>query len=75
MPPIPGPGPVAKDINITRIVSTWDDIAVPGERDLFAFVVERARPHHIEALGGTPVVLRLLGPNSETALVAETNNA
>lgn len=72
----PPPVPVdALEIPVHDLSPVYADISKPGERDLVWFPASRAGRYRIEALGGTPVSLRLFGPNSETNLVKEVNNA
>ena len=58
-------------INTTGVAA---DIGAPGEEDLFKFTVTEARRHTIETDGQTDVVMKLFGPNSETALIAEDDD-
>jgi hypothetical protein len=73
--PPPGPGVgSAIEIKVVSLAAHRDEISVPGERDMFFFNVSENGRYHIEALGGTPVSLRLYGPDSDTHLLNETNN-
>ena len=46
-----------------------------GEEDLFAFDVARAGRYVIDTKGPTDVVMKLFGPNSPTALIAEDDDS
>lgn len=50
------------------------DIGEPGEEDLFKFSVARPGRHTIETDGHTDVVMKLFGPDSPTALIAEDDD-
>lgn len=51
-----------------------DEIGKAGEEDLFTFKVENAGRHVITTSGKTDVVMKLYGPNSSTALIAEDDD-
>lgn len=46
-----------------------------GEEDLFTFEVTKAGRHVIDTRGPTDVVMKLFGPNSHTALIAEDDDS
>jgi hypothetical protein len=46
-----------------------------GEEDLFTFAVTRPGRHVIDTRGPTDVVMKLFGPNSPTALIAEDDDS
>jgi len=46
-----------------------------GEEDLFAFNVTRAGRHVIDTRGPTDIVMKLFGPGSPTALIAEDDDS
>lgn len=46
-----------------------------GEEDLFSFQVVTSGKHMISTGGNTDVVMKLFGPNSETALLAEDDDS
>jgi hypothetical protein len=46
-----------------------------GEEDLFVFTVKTDGLHVVETSGPTNVVMKLFGPNSETALIAEDDDS
>jgi hypothetical protein len=52
-----------------------DSIGQPGEEDLFAFAVAEPGTHVIETTGSTDLVMKLYGPNSPTALIAEDDDS
>lgn len=54
---------------------TQVSIGKPGEEDLFTFTVKTRGRHVIETGGQTDVVMKLFGPNSQTKLIAEDNDA
>ena len=49
-------------------------IGEPGEEDQFRFTIAEAGFYSIETEGNTDVVMRLYGPDSETALIAEDDD-
>ena len=55
--------------------ATKGDVGVPGEEDLYRFVADSAAQYTIETSGGTDVVMKLLGPESQTVLVAEDDDS
>ena len=52
-----------------------ESIGRPGEEDLFAFAATQAGPHVVETEGSTDLVMKLYGPNSPTALIAEDDDS
>ena len=46
-----------------------------GEEDLFTFEVKRAGRHVIDTKGPTNMVMKLFGPDSQTALIAEDDDS
>src|SRR6266545_985552 len=54
---------------------TRGSIASPGEQDIYRFVVGQAGDFVVETGGSTDVFLSLYGPNSQTRLVAENDDA
>jgi len=54
---------------------TSASIGKPGEEDLFTFTVKTSGRHVIETGGQTDVVMKLFGPNSQTKLLAEDDDA
>lgn len=55
--------------------ATSASIGKPGEEDLFTFTVAKRGRHRIETGGETDVVMKLFGPNSQTSLIAEDDDA
>jgi hypothetical protein len=49
-------------------------IGDPGEEDMFAFQVARPGRHVVETGGQTDLVMKLFGPDSKTALIAEDDD-
>lgn len=50
-------------------------IGAHGEQDLFSFEVDEAGAHRIETYGTTDVVMVLLGPDSQSRVIAEDNDS
>jgi hypothetical protein len=59
-------------VNAARRTSA--SIGTFGEADLFAFNVKKAGRHVIDTRGPTDIVMKLFGPNSPTALIAEDDD-
>jgi hypothetical protein len=66
--------PVDRILPVIRLDPLREKIGEPGETDTYIVPIDVAGMHRIEAMGSTPVVLRLFGPGSKTALIAQTNN-
>lgn len=49
-------------------------IGAPGEQDLYRFTVASAGTHIVDTRGSTDVTLKLYGPDSDTALIAEDDD-
>jgi hypothetical protein len=49
-------------------------IGQPGEEDMFKFTATQAGRYTIETGGQTDVVMKLFGPGSQTALIAEDDD-
>lgn len=49
-------------------------IGQPGEEDMFKFTAAEADRYTIETDGQTDVIMKLFGPNSKTALIAEDDD-
>ncbi len=60
-------------VNATRRKGA--EIGQFGEEDLFTFMVAQAGRHVIDTRGPTDVVMKLFGPNSPTALMAEDDDS
>ncbi len=54
---------------------TAASIGKPGEEDMFTFTVKTRGRHVIETGGQTDVYMKLFGPNSQTKLIAEDDDA
>lgn len=54
---------------------TQASIGKPGEEDLYRFTAPTDGRYVIDTLGPTDVVMKLFGPNSETALIAEDDDS
>ena len=59
---------------VIETTGTLANIGVPGEEDLFKFAVSTPGRHVIETGGQTDVVMKLFGPGSQTALIAEDDD-
>lgn len=62
------------ELGVNARKSTSATIGLPGEEDLFQFTVKAAGRHVIQTSGQTDVVMKLLGPNSRTSLIAEDDD-
>lgn len=51
------------------------EISEGGEEDVFTFVVESDGVHEVRTSGSTDVYLKLFGPDSDTALIAEDDDS
>ncbi|MFN0166933.1 MAG: M12 family metallopeptidase [Bryobacteraceae bacterium] len=71
-PGVTGDVPVLK-VNAAR--RTRASIGKPGEEDLFKFQVETGGRHVVDTRGSTDVVMKLFGPNSTTAVIAEDDDS
>src|SRR5688572_11659275 len=65
----------AKSIKIKAKRRTEASIGKVGEEDLFRFTVATDGRYVIDTRGPTDVVMKLFGPNSETALIAEDDDS
>jgi hypothetical protein len=72
----PGRGePVPRAVELAiGAVAVEAKIGVPGEEDLFKFIVEDRSRHIVETGGETDVVMKLFGPGSQTHLIAEDDD-
>ena len=64
----------AVKLTVNAKTATSADIGKPGEEDLFTFTVKTGGRHTIATTGNTDVVMKLFGPNSKTALIAEDDD-
>ena len=74
----PGRGPTVATatglaVNSTR--RTQASIGKAGEEDIFKFTADRDGRYVIDTRGPTDVVMKLFGPGSETALIAEDDDS
>lgn len=65
-------GPTILSINAPP---TQASIGVPGEEDLYRFLADAEAEYKVETSGKTDVVMKLFGPDSQTALVAQDDNS
>jgi hypothetical protein len=76
-PPVEPPVPV-EPVATTLVLDaapTKASIGQPGEEDLFRFVVEQGGRYAVRTGGRTDVVMKLFGPDSRTALIAEDDDS
>jgi hypothetical protein len=71
-PTVVGPNPVRLKVGQVRLEAK---IGKPGEEDLFSFRVDKAGPYLMDTAGNTDVYMKLFGPNSMTALIAEDDDS
>jgi Astacin (Peptidase family M12A)/Bacterial pre-peptidase C-terminal domain len=65
-------GPAVIPVNGAKVEG---NVGVPGEEDLYRFQADSAGEYRIETSGGTDVVVKLFGPDSQTALIAEDDDS
>ena len=65
----------AKDIQVGATRRTSAAIGKAGEEDLFQFTVASGGTHIVDTRGPTDVVMKLFGPNSPTAVIAEDDDS
>lgn len=65
--------PVKLTVNSSSATSA--SIGKPGEEDLYTFQVKTGGKHTIATSGNTDVVMKLFGPTSQTALIAEDDDS
>ena len=68
------PAKAARQIVVDAARRTRASIGKPGEEDLYRFSVTRPGGYVIDTRGRADLVMRLYGPDSETALIAEDDN-
>lgn len=74
--PKPAPTVVdAKEITVGATRRTSASIGQFGEEDLFQFTVTAGGPHIVDTRGTTDVVMKLFGPDSPTAVIAEDDDS
>jgi hypothetical protein len=64
----------AVTLRVNAAAATAADIGKPGEEDLFTFNVKTGGRHIVATTGKTDVVMKLFGPGSKTALIAEDDD-
>jgi hypothetical protein len=74
-PPAKPPATAAKKLTVNAPRRTSASIGMAGEEDLYTFTVAKGGPHVVDTRGGTDLVMRLFGPDSETALVKEDDDS
>lgn len=70
-----GTSSTAVELQVNAARRTAAAIGKVGEEDLFRFTAARDGRYLIDTRGPTDVVMKLFGPNSETALIAEDDDS
>lgn len=65
----------AKELKIGAARRTSASIGQFGEEDLFQFTVAEGGTHIVDTRGNTDVVMKLFGPDSPTAVIAEDDDS
>jgi hypothetical protein len=65
----------ATELKVNAAKRTSAAIGSPGEEDLFRFTAKSDGRYVIDTRGPTDVVMKLFGPDSETALIAEDDDS
>ena len=65
----------AVEIKVNASKRTAASIGKAGEEDLFRFIVATGGSHVIDTRGPTDVVMKLFGPDSPTAVIAEDDDS
>ena len=65
----------AKELKVGATRRTAAAIGQAGEEDLFRFQVKTSGTHIVDTRGPTDVVMKLFGPDSPTALIAEDDDS
>jgi len=74
----PKSGPIVTDaveLKVNAKIRTKGSIGKYGEEDLYHFAADSDGRYVIDTLGKTDVVMKLFGPDSETALIAEDDDS
>jgi hypothetical protein len=71
--PGPEPSPVKLDVNAKK--RTQASIGMFGEEDLYLFTADSKGKYVIDTRGPTDIVMKLFGPGSKTALIAEDDDS
>lgn len=74
-PPAKPPATAAKKLTVNASRRTSASISAPGEEDLYTFTVKQGGSHVVDTRGDTDLVMRLYGPDSETALISEDDDS
>jgi hypothetical protein len=77
-PPPPEPPAPTEPAAVTLVIDappTQAEIGQPGDEDVFRFVVAQGGRYAIRTGGRTDVVMKLFGPDSRTALIAEDDDS
>ena len=70
-----GTSATATELKVNAQKRTQASIGKIGEEDLFKFTADSDGRYVIDTRGPTDVVMKLFGPNSETALIAEDDDS
>ncbi|MEO6165017.1 MAG: M12 family metallopeptidase [Candidatus Binatia bacterium] len=70
-----GTSSTAVELQVNAARRTAAAIGKAGEEDLFRFTAARDGRYLIDTRGPTDVVMKLFGPNSETAMIAEDDDS
>lgn len=65
----------AVELLVDAPLRTKGEIGVFGEEDIFKFIITKSGRYLIDTFGWTDVAVRLFGPNSATALIAEDDDS
>lgn len=65
----------ATELTVNAAKRTAAAIGKAGEEDLFVFKADRAGTYTVDTRGPTDTVMKLFGPDSETALLAEDDDS
>ena len=65
----------AKELKVNAVARTQASIGKAGEEDLYRFTAAVDGSYTIDTRGPTDIVMKLFGPNSETALIAEDDDS
>jgi hypothetical protein len=65
----------AKRLTVNAPRRTTASIGKPGEEDLYRFTVTTGGSHVVDTRGPTDLVMKLYGPDSKTALIAEDDDS
>ena len=74
----PKDGPIVPDavkLTVNAKPRTKGSIGKAGEEDLYTFTAESEGRYVIDTLGKTDIVMKLFGPDNETALIAEDDDS